>query len=600
MSRLQQQLGGYAAFMGWLFRDAFLRYRWRLSLMVLANVLGLAAQALAVFAAYRYAQALETGQLVQYLGATVAPRQSFGLLVATAVAVLALMAASGILVAYARVAATRMAYAYGQHCAQRAYLLASTLPSRAAPQASAELNFARLSELTKRDPAILNAVVRILFYSLLPIGTAVVAGVALMVIDATLSLIISGVLAVAALFLYRISIRGAAQRATVRQRWRDLVVERRLLDLRVAQSPAPIRPAEGWAMRAFDGKTAAGYEGVVVGQRATVERASFVAQVAMGCAIFIILLVQGGAMLRSESNWSALLVYLAALFYFANSFAKVARALISVNRYYPELSSHARFVERARPAQAGDAAPMPGRFRLEAPFLGEPARTLEAAAGERLALLLPSEVSRYALAPLAVALRGYRADGTLDPVAPIWFASPDIASGGGTLRESIGLAPEYDAGRLEADLAALGVPGAHGLLGRRLDLPRGALEPDVLAREVVFLAGALSGIRNGCTVLALEAQELQRLAPAVRDKLLARAAGALLLVVYPVERFEAAGECGETAAIVAGAEKIYGWSTIADLRRKDERPMRAIAQATREPRVRAPQPADADELEQLL
>ena len=52
------QLRRYGGFVAWFFKDALLRYRGRLVLIIVANVAGVALQAAAVLIAYRYAAAV--------------------------------------------------------------------------------------------------------------------------------------------------------------------------------------------------------------------------------------------------------------------------------------------------------------------------------------------------------------------------------------------------------------------------------------------------------------------------------------------------------------------------------------------------------------
>lgn len=561
MRAFLRQLGRYAGFVAWFFRDALLRYRSRLVLIIAANVAGVGLQTLAVVTAYRYATAVEKGTVVSLAGATLDPRASIGLLVATAVAVFVLAVSSAALIMRARVAGARVALEYADYCRERVYLLASRLPAASARQAADEYTMQTFLELARRDPHYWFNVLRMLIYALLHIGTIAVAGVALLYLNAGLTLLVFVILAVAAWFLRRASIRAAAHRARQLEHSVESIKEQRLLEDRVMRSPAPLTPSSTILQQAFTKGGTAKARDALLGQRQALEGGKLIAQVAIGGALFMVLIVQGGDTLGRGGNWSALLAYVAALTFFGGSLARVGRMLVSMNRFYPPLARHARFVERAREQLAAQSAgAQPASHAVQAPALGAGASgLLVLRGGERAALVVPGEVNRYAMVPLAKAL------GETLP----WFAGAGSAPLGGSLRDDFGLPAECSRGDVEAALAALGAPDRVALPAS-LDQPLTEAQRQAFAPAAAFLLLAVSGQLNQRPILALDHAGLALLEPAVRAALLEKASGALVFIVHRAAAAEAIGGLGESAVVICGAEAVFGWATIEALKRGDE------------------------------
>lgn len=573
MKRLRGRGARYASFLAWFAADAFLRYRWRLVALVGANIAGLACQAAAFLIAYRYAAALEGDKTVHALGLALPARSSFELLLGVAAAVLVLSVGAAFLVIRGRMQGIRLAREYGDFCNQRIYVLASRMMSAPIPDTEKDLDSrGSLNAFAVLSGNQCGTALRILARALLPIGTVVVAGAALAVIDVALSSLLLAILAVAAVFLYSASIEGATRFAAVRTSARQLAEERRELSERVARSPAAIAPDDDGLLATFRSGAARRTGDAMVGQREAMERGHFVAQVAVGCAIFLVLLVQGSATLRNESNWSALIAYLGVFSLFASNFANVTRMLVAINRFYPVLAEYARFVQHASapsPAAAGAAQ----RFRIEAPSLIGAAPGLAAGRGDRLALVMPGTLDRYALIPLALAL----------PAGLPWFAGARFLPKAGSLRNGFGLPERYDAAQLEADLAALG-------LERPAD-PR-ALEP-----RLAFALAALAGIRGEHAVLVLEASALAALPRGAAGTLLEMARERLVLIAYRAGDDRRPGGFGESALVVTGSARVLGWAPIAAFEASDARVQQAIAEAVRQEK-RAKE-AEAGALEQF-
>lgn len=595
------QIGRYASFVVWFFRDALLRYRRRLALVVVANMIGVALQGLAVLIAYRYASAVETGKTIDAVGLSVDPRQSLGLLAATAVTVFVLSATSAALIMFGRVAGAKMAFDYADDCSQRIFFLVSNLPIRAESEVNTQLTKQRVMELTRRDPSYCGQVLRIVLYALLHVATVAVAAAALIYLDVSLTLIIFAILAIAVVFLRRVSIRGASQRAKLMGFALDKSKDLRGLTNRVLNNPAPLARGDSALVDPFAEGAAATFRRTLVGQRQALEGGKLIAQIAIGASLFVVLLVQGGASVLHGGNWSSLLAYIAALSFLGGSMVRVGRMLVSINRFYPPLARHARFVEEAerdirmdRRQPATDGA----GWSLDAPRLdtGVP-RELQMRPGDRVALALPDNLSRSSIIAPARTLRSSRHDASSAFMLP-WFVSSGTLLTSGTLRQNLGLAKACSADEFQKALHLLD-PETAGKVPLELDRPLTTAERERLPAQATFTLVALAGILNRCPVLVLDANGLAALQPAVRDRLVKQAASLLTLVAYAAGKAELLGGYGESTVIIATSDEVLGWSSIEAVRAGDEAAKRAIARAAADARKARVAVLEEEEMEEL-
>jgi hypothetical protein len=588
MKPLLERIARYLAFLRWFLRDAFFRYRWRLIAVAAGSVIGLALQGAAFYLAFHYARALESDTPLQLLGSALPARSSTGLLVAVATAFLALIVGAALIIVRARLEGISIARDYGDFCSQRIYVLASRLPSAATPEANRELGDPRrVRNYSRREANFCGITLRILVRGLLPMLATLASAIALLALDAALSAILFLVLAAAAVFLYRISLRGAGYLALMKDGAYPHALERQALTDRLALSAAEL-DADDDAMATMFRRGATAKAGdAIVGQRQVIERSVLVAQIAMGCALFLILLVQGSATLRNESNWSALLAYLGVFAYFAANASNSMRILISVNRYYPSLGAYARFVRAAEPA-AAPAAQALDFYRLEAPALDAPAAALEARRGERIALIVPGEVDRHGLTPLALALRGLSRGAVAAPIVAPWFATAAFEPRAGTLRDNFGLPASYTKERLDADLASLGLAGVPANIGAAS-----------LNAALRFVLATLSGIRGGRGVLVLDEKSLASLEPEPASRLLGMANDCLVFIAYAARSPRSPGSRGETALVVSDAERVVGWAGIESFRAGSRAVLDAIDQLRASAATKHAPGLDEDILDEL-
>ena len=558
----------------------------------------MALQALVLLIAYRYASAVESGKPIAVAGFLLEPRGSVGLLGATAVAVFVLAVTSAVLVMRARVSGASIALEYADYSSQRVFHLVSRLPTLQGSDLPKDLTTQRLLELTRRDANYWAQVLRTIAYALLHVGTVVIAGAALLYLDAYLTLVVFAILAVATLFLRKVSIRGASQRAKLLECGPERAKELRNLTARVLHNPAPLSPASPALLEPFAQGGGAKYTHVALGQRRSLEAAKLIAQIAIAGALFVVLLVQGGATLSQVGNWSSLLAYIAALSYFGTSVARVGRMLVSINRFYPPLARHARFIDKAQKEMTTDRPIPQGPYVVKAPVLaGDVTRRLQLRNGDRIALVVPGDITRHAMIAPAKALCADAEHGEPAVLLP-WFASVNVTLGAGSLRENLALPASCTRADLQGSVAAL---NCEALVRLPTDLDRSLTlaERDALTPPAVFVLIVLSGLLNRHPLLALDHNGLVALDREVRHRLLEETRKRVTLIAYAAQRTQNLGDYGESAVIIAAGEEVLGWAWIEAFRAGEESLKRALARAASESRAARTAVYEEDDMEEL-
>lgn len=560
----RRQAARYTGFSVWFLRDIFARLRAHILWICAASILGLSCDGVAIYLSYAYAHALERGIPVTLLGWEVQPRTSTFVLSMTALGVYVLIVTSATLIMRARVRATHIAREYADFCRQRAFVFLSQWPISANKACAEEVNWNRMMQLVHRDSQYCGLTLRILVYALLPVGTVIVTSVYLFIVDPMLSSIVVAILAISSVFFYRISIEGAAARTYLERRSKGIPLERTRIADRITYRAAPIDygDAELQQMHQHGATRASG--DAMERQRRVLEQINLVSQLAIGTAVFLIFLIQGGATLRNESNWSLLLVYLTALSLFATSFARTIRMITSINRFYPVISRYGRFVESTKAGAIGSGStPNWQGLRIEALCLDSNTReVLELTANVRVAVIMPRNLNRFDLVALANAVGAHGGATTAMQNNALWFACVWTNPLLGTIRELFGFPYNYRFADLCKDLASLeSWKTMSDEIPRDLDAVLNK-NSKVLSSRTAFILASIAGFRRGCPVVVLDEGGLTMLTSHDREHLLALFDRRLLCIAHTPNSVTRLGEYGESKVIFCGGAKITYWSTL--------------------------------------
>lgn len=395
----------YFTLLGWLSRDALWRFRRPVWVVIGAGLAGVSLQGSAIGVALLYARAVEVGDpvTVPILGQTFDPRADVALLFGAVVGAGLLMTAAAALTFWARNTGIAADRRYVRFATQRVLGLVSHLPDFRCPQASGGLHPRLITQL-QRDIRYTGRILRILLRSVSAIVTAVVALVAVLLVNAALTAVVVALTAVAGYWLYRVSARGAAHSMTFERHMGGARTDRSEVIAALGSQPDPL-PADAPELNLVDRVPYRRYLDAYYGRIRSTEWSELVTLTLTAVALVVILLIEGLSILRGDSSFTALILYLVALRYFLNGVVRTGRLAVSINRFYPQARRHMLFVTEATTATQPRPPVALGGLRTRVPGLDRSAEDPWIEPGSVIGLIHPGPLDRYTVAQVVAGLQ---------------------------------------------------------------------------------------------------------------------------------------------------------------------------------------------------
>ena len=234
-----------------------------------------------------------------------------------------------------RIRSLRLGRAYEEFCSRRAIVLVN---SRNGPN----LGLAQRRAI-HNDPRSCGRVARILINAVLPMLFVIVATGILLYVDPIVTIWLGLLVAIAAPFFYWANVRGARFSQLMERTSAPAARAKRAL-IDIQSESRPVSTDDPALDRTFQRGPLKDNLEAFVGQRRAIEESGLVAGVLMAAALVLILAQQGGQILSTGKGLSTLAVYLITLRIQLSSLSKTMRVLTSVNRFYPLVARHRRFV----------------------------------------------------------------------------------------------------------------------------------------------------------------------------------------------------------------------------------------------------------------
>jgi hypothetical protein len=317
----------------WLLHDAYWRFRPTFLTALFLSGASLTVQFAALGVIYKYLQDNQGGELVSIRGHTFEPQSSPTLLAIAAGTVLVLFGGGIILGYWGRVRALALGRAYEEFCSRRAIALVNGRTGT---------SFGPGERLAIHgDPRSCGRVARILIEAVLPALFVIVSTVVLIVLEPMVTFWLGLLVLAAGPFLYLVSVRAAGFSQRMERTAGPAAAAKRAF-IRTDCGP---RDAEDHQLKeAFRSGPLAENLNAYVGRRRAVEESRLITGLLMATALALILGQQGAQILTSGQGLSSLAVYLITLRLQLGNLSKVMRVLTSVNRFYPQIARHRRFL----------------------------------------------------------------------------------------------------------------------------------------------------------------------------------------------------------------------------------------------------------------
>lgn len=514
-----------------------------------------------------YAKALENNQSFAWLEWEFFPRTSFFILLAVAAIVMTMTILSAVLIMKGRMLGLQLARGYTDYCSARIYVLVSSVSVIPRIDGKEIVNSKLLSKISRKDSLYAGMIVRVLSFSLIHLGTVFIAGCSLLIIDASLTLIVVVILAITAIFFYKKSIKGAASRILLGKLAPEMSKENRILNDRVSYGSVPITHSDVGVSEIFKKGKSAEFSKAYVRQRLVLEESNVLAQIVIGISIFLIILVQGNATLEQESNWSALLIYLIAFSLFSTSFARTAKMLISINRFYPSVNGYSKFV-LALSKQLDYEKSNINKYNSRSDLLIDiNQETIELRKAEVIAHVSPSFMNIYQTSNLFKELYfDYKGENVPYSKKP-WLISLKNSFLKTTMREALALPESLKAADIKSDILSINIGEKFDGLPTDFDKVLYEKDIDKINPQLLFLLLLVSGKHNTNNIISIDEVELRSFSEDIREKIFHYLGEKIVIVSFSIKAMECLGKYGESKVLFSNAEKIIGY---VDFKEKDK------------------------------
>ena len=544
----------YARTGSWLIKDFFGVARWKVLPVIGCGFAHIGLKFAGMGVIYLCVQALSEDSPIAVPGlAFLSPKSSEFVLLSVGAGV-ALLIGTAFFRYQVRHRSISLGRDYEEHCARRILLMASRLPDPRAGVANRIVagglhqypGYARFCGMAVRQ-----------LTQLLPAFASFLAvSLALLWMDAGLTLLLAGLAGVAVLAQYPANHRVATA-SKVWEGTRGAAGRRyRALFRRLHSDPMPLSPDDGILDRLFGSGHVRDNIDSVFARAAEAEQAALVSRISSSVLLGATLILLGVDIVQGERTWAAVAMYAAAVRFALSDFVSVCKIASSLTKYHAQIAKHREFVIDALPClrdsrQKGEGINWPIELRLSG--LLDPGATLMMQRGDVLALVAPGR-ARYSLPGLFEDMIGLP-KGDEGPFLPVLIDSglllPDLK-----LRANFGLPPDLSEVEIERALVPFAPEGEElsFLQAGWLDRP---LELSTLPQWLLTALHVLALRARHRPLVAMDLSQFAGMSPRWRDACRAALAESVLILIH--SRPNSVGKRGERAAIVCDGGVLRGW-----------------------------------------
>jgi hypothetical protein len=535
-------------------RDFFGVARWKVLPVIACEFASLGLKFAAMGAIYLCVRALSEDEPITIPGlAFLAPKSAEFILLSVGAGV-ALLIGTAFFRYQVRIRSIVLGREYEEHCARRIVLLASRLPDPGAPVASGIVRAGTLHQYLGHA-RVCGLAVRQLTRLLPACASFVAVSLALLWMDAGLTVLLAGLAAVGVLAQYPATHRVATASKVFENTRGAAGLRYRTLFRRLHCDPMPLAPDGAVVDGLFRSGEIRDNIDSVSARAAEAEQAVLVSRITSGVLLGATLVLLGIDIVQGERTWAAVAAYAAAIRFALSDFVSVCKIGSSLTKYHAQISKHREFVTDALPClRTTRRAAQEIRWPLELRLTGLHDRdaALLMQRGDVLALVAPGR-ARYSLGALFEGVIASR--GGHEGYAPVLVDSglllPDLE-----LRANFGLPPDLSDAEIERALAPFAPEGERpdfvrpGWLDRPLELCR-------LPQWALTALHVLAVRARRRPLAAMDVSHFAAMSPGWREACQAALGESVLILIHPGPH--SAGKHGERAAIVCDGDALRGW-----------------------------------------
>ena len=346
----------------------------------------------AVTVLYFYANAIKSGKTYAFLSFDLAARESFLLLWVIIVSSFLLFTLASLFLYLSRILCISLASEFEESSSRKAFCVISRLPDPRVPEIN-ELHKKNTYGRILGDARRAGMTVRTIGYAIPQVISGVVASVSVILIDPTLSLIISSLMIVTFILQYPSNVKGAKYsnyfEKNVRRASKGVVAI-----LHSFLSASRDRRKEAAAID--DLYVCRGLRAAIqgfAGRLRVIEESTLIVQVGSAFVLSGTVFYMGSHLLGGVANWGLLLAYIAGLRIALSGVVQVGRALTSVSRFYPHLVRYHALLSAQTLLDRSSAALMNGE-QLVILTNGAASSQVKLRLPQRVAIYTPDEIDR--------------------------------------------------------------------------------------------------------------------------------------------------------------------------------------------------------------
>ena len=323
--------------------------RWpQFGLVMLFDVLGLGGQLAAYGLLFRYVQTIEKGEMVNLLGTTIVPKESFPLLIGVAVGTGLLFLVASIFNYRSRISSLRIAREYEVFCSQR--IVTSIAESHAGTLLDENPQLLRAWRKAMVKDSRYGGKAAILFSnSIIHLGKFFVSFFFMLYVDVVLTLVLLLIITPLVLLLRRLSGRVVFLTRRREDGLSDYILRKKHL-IHEQLRPEAERAAD-WQKEYEEGPIA-NYHGAYYGQLKQLAKNDLAITGFIAIFAVVIVLLAGNLVLFGSLSWTIFVAYMVALRFFFNSLQGMNGIMKRASRFYDYLQHYQRVLAQLRGAQA--------------------------------------------------------------------------------------------------------------------------------------------------------------------------------------------------------------------------------------------------------
>ena len=525
----------YSTILKLLTADSIWRFKKESFLILITNFFGVFFQVWIIGLAIYYAQALEKGKNIKLLGFEFQTRSSFGLLFICGIGVLLSLLLSAWLIYFSRTKGLILRRKYEEFCSKRILSLFGSSLKVWAPPDQRFSDSSVIFRLARTDSRNIGRVLWILLDTIIPVMTLLISVGVLFYTNTPLTFLMLVLFGISSIFQYKISVMGAKNSSLREKHARGASLEYRQIILRAKGTSASLPDDKSWFdKRVFASGKIKKYLDAHMGRLKAIENSQLVSHILFAITIFVILLTLGVDIMLKGEGWGNLIVYLVALRFGLTNMKQSSKKITGINRFYPQVRRYFQFLEntvippKTEEKQHVNYLATTGNDPIDGSITSYNIRK-----GSRIGLISTVELNRYTLAFIVNCLLGHSQQATRNALRSMWFATSKYEYLPGTLRESLGLPPEFSWQNLRKEVNDTGLWNkAEEQLPHNLEEP---LSPDVWNRLDSDLKSALAllnAIHSNHEWVIIEENVLQSLSDTTLNFFMNKLSDRIMVIIF--------------------------------------------------------------------